>query len=91
MAVPFASLPAGGQLKAFFARVLGIPGREDWQPNYDCSRLGSRRAEGKYDSTVLECIFVVPFCHCPGRSKKAVWVCVGKVRASHFRSVVLSL
>jgi len=48
-------------------------------------------AEGKYQGTVLQFIFVVLFCHCPGRSMKAVWGCVGKVRASHFRSPVLSL
>ena len=55
--------------------------------------FGSRDGggEGKYEGTVLQRIFVVPFCHCPGGSMKAVWGCVGKVRASHFRSPVFSL
>jgi hypothetical protein len=59
--------------------------------NYDCFKAWSRSMEGKYEGTVLEFVFVVPFCHCPGRSRKAGWGCVGKVRASHFRSSVLSL
>ncbi len=47
---------------------------------------------GKYQGTVIEYVFVVPFRHCPGRSMQAVFGCVGKVRASLlFRSFVLSL
>jgi hypothetical protein len=46
---------------------------------------------GGYPGTIMECIFVVPFSHCFGRSMQAAWGCVGKVRASHLRSVVLSL
>jgi len=46
---------------------------------------------GKYKGTVTDYAFVVLFRHCLEMSKQAVWGCVGKVRASHFRSVVLSL
>lgn len=46
---------------------------------------------GKYEGTVIEIIFVVPFRHCPGRSKQAVLACVGKDCAGHFRSVVFSI
>jgi hypothetical protein len=51
----------------------------------------SWKATGKYEGTVRECTFVVLFSHCLEISKWAVWGCVGKVRASHFRCVVLSL
>jgi hypothetical protein len=46
---------------------------------------------GKYEGTVTRCAFVVPFRHCLGNSNWSVWGCVGKVRASHISSVVLSL
>ena len=88
LAVPFVSTPADGQMKAFFAVFLEF---REGKIITTVSRLGSRGVEEKYDGTVLEFVFVVPFCHCPGRSMKAVWGCVGKVRASHFRSPVHSL
>jgi hypothetical protein len=46
---------------------------------------------GKYEGTVIKWAFVVPFRHCLGNSKWAVWGCVGKVRAGHISSAVLSL
>jgi hypothetical protein len=46
---------------------------------------------GKYEGTVMETAFVVLFRHCLGRGTQAVLGCVGKVRASHFYSPVLSL
>jgi len=92
LAIPFASVPADGQMKAFLPVFREFQeGKVIRQRNYDVSRLGSRRVAGKYDGTVLQFIFVVPFCHCPGRSMKAVWGCVVKVRASHYRSALLPL
>src|SRR5258708_9026569 len=52
--------------------------------------LPAGRQMGKYGRTVTEWTFVVLFRHCLEVGKQAVWGCVGKVRASHFRSVVLS-
>jgi len=71
-------------MKAFFDLSFSEPEKERSSASgiTIVSRPGSRRVGGKYHGTVLELIFVVPFCHCPGRSMKAVWGCVGKVRAS---------
>jgi hypothetical protein len=49
------------------------------------------RKRGKYQGTVLERPFVVPFRHCLRRSDSAGWGCVGKVRADNLSAVVLSL
>lgn len=46
--------------------------------------------KGEYDSTVREGHFVVLFRHCSRENRQSVWGCVGKVRASHLSSVVLS-
>ena len=45
---------------------------------------------GEYDSTGREGHFVVLFRHCSRENRQAVWGCVGKIRASHLSSVVLS-
>src|SRR5205085_10368572 len=45
----------------------------------------------EYGGTVLIWHFVVPFHHCPWRTPRAVWGCVGKVRASYLGSAVCAL
>ena len=45
---------------------------------------------GEYDSTVRGGHLVVLFRHCSRENRQAVWGCVGKIRASHLSSVVLS-
>jgi len=44
---------------------------------------------GEYEGTVRIWHFVVPLRHCHRRSSRAVWGCVGKIRASHFSVAVL--
>jgi hypothetical protein len=54
-------------------------------------RGGEGEKIGGYQGTVTEWAFVVPFCHCLGITEWAVWGCVGKVRAGHIDSALLSL
>jgi hypothetical protein len=94
LAVPFGSIPAGGQMKGF-CRVSGVPRKIIRQRNYDCFEALIANGKGKWGSwpegTVTELAFVVPFRHCLGRSKQPVFDCVGKVRAIHLYSAVLSV
>jgi len=71
LAVPFGSLLVGGQMKAFFAVFLEFrEGKIVRQRNYDCFEAWSRWwAMGKYEGTVTEWAFVVPFSHCLGKCK----------------------
>jgi hypothetical protein len=80
-------------MKAFFAVFMESgKGKSSGRGTTIVLRPGEEIGEqGKYRGTVMEWAFVVPFSHCFGRCKWAVWGCVGKVRAGHICVVVLSL
>jgi hypothetical protein len=72
LAVPLSIHSGGGADEGLFCGISGVPGREDHQAaelrlfrGLVANRTGKW---GKYEGTVLEPIFVVPFRHCPGRS-----------------------
>jgi len=94
LAVPFGSIPAGGEMKAFHACFWSSgKGRLSGSGITIVSTLGSKQRSENRGSTAV--LFRMRFCGTvlPLFSRKYAGSmgCVGKVRASHFRSFVLSL
>jgi hypothetical protein len=75
LAVSFGALPAGSQMKAYFAMFLESRRERSLGSGItivsrDGDPLGTERGR-KYDGTVLGPFFMVPFRHCPRRGKLA--------------------
>ena len=78
------SLESIGYGKGILERVQGFGAAIPF------SSLVVARKWGKYQSTVMNPRFVVLLRHCHQGRGRAVWGCVGKIRASYLSSAVLS-